>query len=110
MSGRDVFLALKSLLEPYASRLSVRHDTDEHYYLEGPGANGDVAMFGAVQVKKSYTAFPLFPIYFHPDLIEDITPALKKRMQGKSCFNFTQANQIPREELASLVERAFHSR
>jgi hypothetical protein len=28
------------------------------------------------------------PLYMNPALTQTISPALKKRMQGKTCFNF----------------------
>ncbi len=36
-----------------------------------------------------------------------ISPQLKKRMQGKSCFNFTQIDPALLDELARLTERGF---
>ena len=28
------------------------------------------------------------PVYVHPELLEALSPTLRKRMQSKSCFNF----------------------
>jgi hypothetical protein len=36
------------------------------------------------------------PIYMSPSLMKGISPALKRRMQGKSCFHFTT---VPAPEL-----------
>jgi hypothetical protein len=48
------------------------------------------------------------PIYMCPALEKSITAALKKRMQGKTCFNF---RVVPEEEvmgdLVRLTEAAF---
>lgn len=110
MTDGDCFALLKGLLEPYAASLIVKHDEPGNFYLEEPGLEGKRPMFGAVQAKKSYTALHLFPLYTHPELLDDVTPALKARMQGKSCFNFKRAEQIPQEELDALIRRAFATR
>ena len=36
------------------------------------------------------------PIYMNPLLAKSVSPALKKRMQGKTCFNF---KTVPDAEL-----------
>jgi hypothetical protein len=46
------------------------------------------------------------PVYIFPDLLKDITPALKKRMQGKSCFNFTKIDEALFSELDELTKRS----
>ncbi|MGA6539642.1 hypothetical protein ACPEH7_16065 [Stenotrophomonas sp. NPDC101269] len=45
------------------------------------------------------------PIYVFPELLSDISPALKKRMQGKSCFNFDALDLALLQELQRLVEQ-----
>lgn len=109
MSEATPFNVLSSILEPYAQHMLVKHDTDANYYLEETFSSEKAQMFGAVQVKKRYTSFHLFPVYCDPDLLTDITPELRKRMQGKSCFNFANVEHIPREELEALVAAAFQS-
>jgi hypothetical protein len=42
-----------------------------------------------------------------PDLLKDISPALKKRMQGKTCWNFKQADETLFAELGELVAASF---
>ena len=42
-----------------------------------------------VQIKKNYVSFHFMPIYIDPTLRESLSPALRKRMQGKGCFNFS---------------------
>jgi hypothetical protein len=44
--------------------------------------------FGSVRLGKAYASFRLMPLYMCATLTESISPALKKRMQGKTCFNF----------------------
>ena len=38
----------------------------------------------AVQIKKSYVSFHLMPVYANPALLDSLSPALRKRMQGKA--------------------------
>ena len=44
--------------------------------------------FGSVKAGKAYVSFHLMPLYMCAPLTGGISPALKKRMQGKTCFNF----------------------
>ncbi len=42
-----------------------------------------------------------------PDLLEDLFDQLKKRKQGKSCFNFTVMNDTLNTELVQLTTKSF---
>ena len=106
MSDDALFASLSGLLRPYAGEMIVKTDTDGHLYLEETRSQPRPQMFGAVQAKKNYTAFHLFPLYTHPELLDGLSPELKKRMQGKSCFNFTRLDQVPISQLTALVQRA----
>lgn len=109
MSDAALFARLVELLRPFASGLSLKTDTDTNYYLEETRSTGKPQMFAAVQVKASYVAFHLFPVYCKPELLDRVSPALRKRMQGKSCFNFKRLDQLPEDELAQLIARAHES-
>lgn len=109
MSGAPVFEALAALLRPYAAELSVKSDTSTSFYLEESRTTGKPQLFAAVQAKRSYVSFHLFPVYARPELLEGVSPALRRRMQGKSCFNFNRLDQLPSDELAGLVRRAYES-
>ena len=52
--------------------------------------------FGAVRIGKSYVSLHLMPLYMSPTLQAQISPSLKKHMQGKTCFNF---KTVPGPEL-----------
>ncbi len=43
------------------------------------------------------------PVYMFPELLENVTPTLKKRMQGKSCFNFKTISEAELLELHALT-------
>ena len=62
--------------------------------------------FGGVRAGKAYVSYHLMPVYSHPALAASISPALKKRMQGKSCFNFKAADPALFEALEALTREA----
>lgn len=101
-----VFAELRGILAPYAPKLRVMRDKPGDYYLEtrGPGPRKVPLMFAAVKTNKHYVSFHLMPIYV---AAMEMSPALKKRMQGKACFNFTVVDQPLIEELAALTERGY---
>lgn len=107
MDSNQLFAQLKSLLSAYEPHFLVVHDKSDHYYVnvKSKDENAKPVFFGAVQVKKSYVSFHLMPIYDFPELVKDISPALKKRMQGKSCFNFKQTESELFVELEELLKR-----
>jgi len=41
----------------------------------------------------------------YPELLQDISPELKKRMQGKSCFNFKKVEPNLFAELSTLTRK-----
>ncbi len=47
------------------------------------------------------------PVYVNPNLLADISPELKKRMQGKSCFNFKTIDKDQLRELTALAKKGF---
>ncbi|HEY5903375.1 MAG TPA: DUF1801 domain-containing protein [Anaerolineales bacterium] len=104
----EVFLRLRAILEPYAASLTVRHDTPGHYYLDGPYSEkwGKQLFFASAQIRKNYVSFYLMPVYMYPDLLEDISPELRKRMQGKSCFNFRKPEPALFRELEELIRQS----
>lgn len=69
--------------------------------------NGKPLWFGAVQMRKNYVSYHLMPVYVNPRLLESVSPALKKRMQGKSCFNFNAVDETLFDELAALTQAGF---
>ncbi len=107
MSEATPFVELSDVLRPYATKMSVKHDTDTNFYLEETLSSKKPQMFAAVQVKKNYTSFHLFPVYLDPTLLEGVSDLLKDRMHGKSCFNFKSSDQVPVTELKRLVKAAF---
>lgn len=102
-----VFEQLKKILVPYAKGLTVKTDTSDTYFLDGPYSEKwkKELFFGSVQIKKNYVSFYLMPVYMYPELLSDISPELKKHMQGKSCFNFKKVEPELFQELEALTRK-----
>lgn len=122
------FRALRAILQAYALKLKVVHNNDRYYYLETktPAYRGKPVCFGAVRLGKNYVSYYLMAVYSAAacvtpakgsveekivgtgsELALSMSPELKKRMQGKSCFNFKQPDPALFEELAELTKRGF---
>jgi hypothetical protein len=106
---KATFVKLKALLQPYESKLIVVADTETHYALETPHVmkNKRRVYFGGVKIGKSYVSYHLMPVYASEEVRNEISPELKKRMQGKSCFNFSEPNEKLFKELARLTKVGF---
>ncbi len=106
-----VFAALREIMAPHAARLQVTRDDDRELYVDTRHVqkNGKPLFFGAVQVKKAAVSYHLMPVYLQPDLLHGVSPALKARMQGKSCFNFRACEPDLFRELAELTQAGFAS-
>ena len=104
----EVFQILKKSISKHQKKLDVQTDNPTSYYLNcpKPDSNGKTVFFGAVQSRKSYVSYHLMPVYMYPDLLDGISPELKKRMQGKSCFNFKKIDEAVFEELDTLTKSA----
>lgn len=107
---QTVFDALRRILQAYEAKLIVTANNASNYSLNTPPTEkmkNKQGFFGAVQTKKNYVSYYLMPVYAFPDLLKGISPELRKRMQGKSCFNFTTANQALFKELAALTRKGY---
>lgn len=105
----EVFNKLTPNFFPFEDRLiKTKSEPDKvsyetHHILE----NGQNLYFGGVHIKKNYVSYHLMTVYLFPELLSDISPNLKKRMQGKSCFNFTKVDEGLFAELAELTNRCY---
>lgn len=108
---QNTFDQLKSILKKFEKNLRVKFDSNEDYYLNA-GYNekrkADI-YFGAVQIKKNYVSYHLMPVYVNPKLLDGISSDLKKRMQGKSCFNFKSIDKTQLKELSELTKKDLSS-
>ena len=104
-----VFARLRQILLPFAS-IGVKLDIPDDYVVEGPPTDatlGRPAYFGEVRVRKNYVSFYLMPVYAFPDLLDRASADLRKRMQGKSCFNFTKVDEALFSELEELAQLGY---
>jgi hypothetical protein len=103
-----VFARLKAILAKHAKKASVVHDTADRFYLNEAAldAKGKPVFLAAAKIGAGKVAFHLMPVYAKPELLNDISPELKKRMQGKSCFNFSSVDEALFKELDVLVKKS----
>jgi hypothetical protein len=104
-----VFAALKAILEPYKKHLHVLPYKPEFYCLVTrlPVHKGKPVWFAAIRMGKNYVSYHLMPVYMHPAMQKRIPPELKKRMQGKACFNFAEVDPVLFRQLADLTAAGF---
>jgi hypothetical protein len=100
---------LRAILARYAPRLTTKVDDAEQLYLDAGYSERfkREMFFGAVKRQKRYVSYYLMPVYVFPELLDGMSPALRARMQGKSCFNFRRPEAALFEELADLTRRGF---
>lgn len=106
MAFEMTFKALRALYTPFEERAVLIADTAERYYLgthEVRARDGYRTGFGGVERHKSYVSVHLMPLYVHPEMVAALDPALRSRMQGKSCFNFRDEDPHLFEALAETV-------
>jgi len=105
----ETFLRLRKILEPYAKYMVVKHDGPGIYYLESAPVPkyGTEVFFGAVQMQKRQVSFHLLPVHVFPEMLETISPALKRRLRGTSRFAFTTIDAATLRELTALTKRGY---
>ena len=106
-----VFTELRAIMAPYAAKLDSKKDDETELYVDTKYIQKDKKplFFGAVQVKKSYVSFHLMPVYVKSELLDRLSPELRARMQGKSCFNFTVPDKLLFKQLAALTKAGYAS-
>jgi hypothetical protein len=101
----DVEARLDAILEPYRSRL----ETFQIYgvpMLRRPGAKAH-DWFAGVSPGNGVIRFFLLPMHARPELLDGISPALRKRKRGASLFGFPALDDALVDELTALTERSF---
>lgn len=97
---------LRAIVDAYRDRLVV----GSVYGLETltrPNAKAH-DFFAFVKPGTSYVSLYLKPVYTWPDLLDDISPALRKRLQGsRTAFSFAVVDDELLAELEALAERAY---
>lgn len=107
---RAIFGELKPMLQSFERYCVVLTDEPDKYYLgtqEVRAKDGYQTSFGGLEIRKRHVSVHLMPVYAHPELLGDISVALHKRMQGKSCFNFSKPDPVLFRELQQLAKAGF---
>jgi hypothetical protein len=103
----EVYARLRAVMLESAAGMIVAQDGPGELVMHAPIPNPmhpkKPMWFGAVQVGKAYVSYHLLPVYMNPAMQAQIGPALKKRMQGKACFNFKTADEAVFEDLRALT-------
>jgi hypothetical protein len=88
------FDALKTIFGKHQRKLAVKVDTAKELTLTTRTPSpfkqhkGEPLFFASVRIGRAYVSFHLLALYMNPKLAKTVSPELKKRMQGKACFNF----------------------
>jgi hypothetical protein len=106
-SKDETFKALRGVLAAHSRHLVVTVDKPGDYHVASPtmrDRTGRPLFVARVQITKNYVSYHLIPAYAVPQIAKMISPGLKQRMQGKSCFNFTAIETDQLEELSALTK------
>jgi len=104
-----VYEALKSILAPYSQYLDVKQSKpgsitlDTRHIMKG----NKPLFFGGVVSKKNHVSFHLMAVYLNPNLLNEISPKLRKCMHGKYGFNFKEKDDELFQELENLTQHAY---
>lgn len=110
----SVFARLREILQKHAGNLSVKKDGPGCFALHAPAGAAALKAWGGkmkkpmipiawVQVGKGYVSYHLMGVYGNPKARESMSDELKRRMQGKSCFNFKAIDEALFQELDELT-------
>lgn len=106
---QTAFTSLKGIIKPFEKHLKLIVDKNDNYSMNAgydEKRKADI-YFGGVVINKNYVSFHLMPVYVNPKLLDGISLELKKRMHGKSCFNFRSIDKALLIELSNLTKKGF---
>ena len=105
MDAEGLQTELRALLVPYEGVLEAAqiYGID---VLHRPGSRAH-DWFAGVRPGKGTAKLMLLPIKAHPELLEDISPALRRRLSGDALFTFKPGDEALLPELERLVKSAF---
>ena len=96
---------LREIVEPLRSKLVATRDRPGDLALEIPGLEGKPWGYVAgIRRGKRYVSYYLMSVYASPGVMTSMSPDLRRRMQGKACFNFTSVEEALFDELAQITE------
>jgi hypothetical protein len=106
-----VFERFKAMLAPYAERMYLSADDAMFFGVDmAPPAERDPSTwFAGTRFGKRYVSYYLMPVYVRPELLDGISPELRRRMQGKSCFNLSRVDEVLLAELETLTAAGYEA-
>ena len=105
MDANELEAELRALLVPYEDVL-VGEELYGIEVLHRPGSRMH-DWFAGVRPGKGTAKLMLLPIKVHPELLEDVSPALRKRLSGDALITLKPGDEALLPELEQLVARAF---
>jgi hypothetical protein len=97
---------LRAILMANRGDLVVTKDGPGGVAIEIPGLEGmPWGYVAGTRVGKGYVSYYLMPVYASAELNSSVSPELRKRKQGKACFNFTKVDETLFAELDALTAR-----
>ena len=103
----ETFTTLREVLASQSGDLVVTVDRPGDFQVASPTMQdriGRPLSVAGVRTRKHYVSYFLMPVYAAPRLVRSLSPGLKKRMHGLSCFNFTAIDADQAKELAALTK------
>ena len=87
-----IYKRLNEMLRKHKDKLSVGLEKPGEIWMAVTGAmyRGRPLFFAGVRMGKNYVSYHLMSVYMRK---VEISPELKKRMQGKACFNFSEVDE-----------------
>ncbi|MFO0983592.1 MAG: hypothetical protein U1E76_18000 [Planctomycetota bacterium] len=104
--SKITFATLRDILKHHEHELVVQADDATSYLLcsrDVVDRAGRPLFCAGVRIGKAYVSYHLMAIYARPDLVQALSPSLRQRLHGKSCFNFKQIEPAHVLELARLT-------
>ena len=105
MDAGELEAELRAILVPYEDVL----EASEIYGMEvlrRPGAKAH-DWFAGVRQKGDTVKFMLLPMHTHPELLEGMSPELRKRKTGASVLTLRDGDEGLIPELEALLQRSF---
>ena len=102
-----IFADMRDAFAKHEDQTFVLHDEPGKYYLASEKTrpkDGYRVWYGGVEIKKAYVSVHVMAVYIYPDFLAAVSEPLKKRMQGKSCFNFKKPDPLLQAELAQIID------
>ncbi len=104
----QVFEALAAILVPYARLFQSEMHPNMGYCLKAShGRPAKELYFGGVRLHSDHAKYHLFLLYSYPELEAGMSPELRQRLEGKTCFRIERFDRELFVELEALTRACF---